>query len=515
MFDRYFVLFSIFIVFILSACSPKLTEAPAPVASETPATESTAVATIEPTQQVVETAVSTTHSTPVFTPTPAPSPTGIYIYDEPIVFEKLPFVEPLAISLEATSGLIAYQQDRQLFVNQLDASEAPMLVTACDETNAYDYCLPQLHWSPTGTHFFYEAVESPYTLFISDLQGNQQGFTISSRPYRWPVWSPDGRQLLLFVGTNRPWGDHFNQELSFDELGFIDEVWLLQMDDAGNWGDPQMLTELETPGIGCGGGGGSVSDRLYELQDGYPSGFQAARKMFWTSENVIIYHLKCDYYLSQGYGRYDIKTNQPLAPYSGRLHGLKLGASGSRWVAVTGKEYDEDASVAHQLVMGHVNELGYEVVETPALSAAEVSVPVDMVFWGKYSGRIYYTSRVQTDSKDVTGDVPINWQSPPYFHFYHTQLWTIQPDGSDERLLWESSDDHSYSRITETPDGDLLFVQIENDVARYEAMIGGVPEAEWREHFPHTHIMRLSPNASEPEIFIENARDLAVWLPKN
>ena len=167
---------------------------------------------------------------------------------------------------------------------------------------------------------------------------------------------------------------------------------------------------------------------------------------------------------------------------------------------MTGKEYDDDESVAHQLVIGRVDGVAYEVVETPALSAAEVSVPVDMVFVGQVSGRIYYTSRVQTDSKDLTGDVPINWQSPPYFHFYHTQLWTIQPDGSDARLLWESSDDHSYSRITETPEGDLLFVLIENDVARYEAMIGGVPEEEWREHFPHTHIMRLSQNASELEI---------------
>ena len=318
----------ILIVLSLGACTPELIEESVQVASETPTVVSAVVSTIEPTQQVVETAVSPTPITNNSTPTPAPSPTGIFIYDEPIVFEKLPSVEPLAISLETSSGLIAYQQDRQLFVNQLDSSDLPMLVTTCDEANVYDYCLPQLHWSPTGMHFFYETVESPYKLFISDLQGNQQGFTISSRPYRLPVWSPDGHQLLLFVGTNRPWGDHFNQELSFDELGFIDEVWLLQMDDAGNWGDPQMLTELETPGIGCGGGGGSVSDRLYELQDGYPSGFQAARKMFWTSEDVIIYHLSCDYYLSQGYGRYDIKTNQPLEPYSGRLHGLKLDASG-------------------------------------------------------------------------------------------------------------------------------------------------------------------------------------------
>jgi hypothetical protein len=493
-------LFSIVLILCFSACTAELADESSPVTTINltgDSAESEAVLTVAPTHQTAETAVSTSPLTP--------SPTGIFINDEPIVFEKFDTVESLAINLEAATGLMAYQQDRQLWINQIDGSDMPMQVTACDESDIYDYCLPQLHWSPDGTSFFYEtAVNHSYRLIISDLQGNQQGFSVSTRPYRTPVWSPDGRRLILFVGTKQPWGDHFNQDLSPDDYGFLDEVWLLQMDDAGTWSTPQKLTQLETPGIGCGGGGGSVSDRLYELQDGFPSGFQAAKKMFWTSDDVIIYHLSCDYYLSQGYGRYDVKSNQPLEPYSGKLHGLVLDGSGSRWYAMTGREHDQDESMANRLVTGMVDEAVYEVVET--------AVPVEMVFVGQHSGRLYYTAREQTDCKDLTGEVQGNLLSPPYFHFYHSQLWTIQPDGSDERLLWES-DDHSYSRVTETPDGDLLFVLIENDVARFEAMSNGLPEVEWLGYFPHTHIMRLSANNPEPEIFMEDARDLTVWYP--
>ena len=99
-----------------------------------------------------------------------------------------------------------------------------------------------------------------------------------------------------------------------------------------------------------------------------------------------------------------------------------------------------------------------------------------------------------------------------YFNFYHTQLRTIQPDGAGERLLWES-DDHSYSRVAETMQGDLLFVLVENDVELYESMAGGAPEEEWLENLPGTYIMRLSPGDPELEIWLENARDLTTWYP--
>lgn len=497
---RLFLLY-FFIILCLTACVAELAENPTPVANIVPSEEESVV------NEVIPTATSTKQpeETAVSTPTPAPSPTGIFIYDEPIVFERLDSLDPLPFNLDAANGLIAYQQNGRTWLDEADGTDAPVEVPVCPPTDDSRACAPQVHWSPDGTHFFYEtAVSSRYILIISDLQGNQQGFTISMQPYRTPVWSQDGRQIILFVGTNRPWGDHFNGDISANELGFLDEVWQLQLDASGTWLPPQKLTELETPGIGCGGGGYSVSDYLYESQGGFTMGLTAAQKMFWTTDDVIIYHLSCDYYLAQGYGRYDIKTNQQLDPYSGRLHGLVLDASGSRWYAITGQEDGEDAPMANRLVTGTVNELGVEVVET--------AVSVEMVFVGKYSGRLYYTSREQTDRIDISHISQNSFESPPYFHFYRSQLWTIQPDGSDERLLWES-DDHSYSRFTETPDGDLLFVLIENDVARFEALTSDVPEAEWPDHFPHTHIMRLSPNALEPEIYIEDARDLAVWFP--
>lgn len=481
--------------------------------SQTPATLSTntpePIAVVATTE--ISTAIPSSTSTPVIptshltdTPLPIPSitptPTGVFIYDEPIIFEKLLAVDPLILNLDLTTGLIAYQQDRQLWLNNGDLSTMPVQVTVCGESEKFISCLPQLHWSPDGTHFYYQtAVSEQYNLIISDLQGQQQGFSISKAPYRHPVWSPDGQQLVLFIGTVRPWGDHINGDISANEYGYINEVWQLKMDASGIWSVPQKLTDLETPGIGCGGGGRSYSDYLYENQEGTTIGFNAAQRMVWTNDDVIIYHLACDGIHSQGYGRYAVQANQKLEPYPGHLHGLALDPAGSRWYAITGYESDDIGLPENQLVTGTATDISYEWIET--------AVPVEMVFVGPVSGRVYYTARELIEQKDLVGQVDY---MEPYFNFYHTQLWTIQPDGSDERLLWES-DDHSYSRITETSDGDVLFVLIENDVDLYEAMLAGISKEEREPYLPHTHIMRLSANSTEPEIWIEDARDLAVW----
>lgn len=86
------------------------------------------------------------------------------------------------------------------------------------------------------------------------------------------------------------------------------------------------------------------------------------------------------------------------------------------------------------------------------------------------------------------------------------------PDGSEERLLWES-DDHSYSRVAETPDGAVLFVLIENDLELYDTIASGAPEGEWLDHLPQSHMMRLLPSSNEPEIWLEGAHSLAINHP--
>jgi hypothetical protein len=405
--------------------------------------------------------------------------------------------------MDPAAGLIAYQQDRQLWLNKADLSGIPVKIAECVEHDKVICLLPRIHWSPDGSHFFYQTTEDgDHQLIISDLQGQQQGFRVSSRPSRDPVWSPDGNKIILFVKTHRPWGDHNNRDISALDFGFIDEVWQLQMEASGRWQAPQKLSDLETPGIGCGGGGASVSDTLYDTQGGFALGFQAAEQMVWTADNVIIYPLTCDYW--QGYGRLDAQTGQPLAPYSGELRGLTLDSSGSRWYAITGHNRDDDPA-NNRLVTGRAGSTEYEVIET--------AVPVEMLFVAPQSGRIYYTARERIDQKDLSAQVNGSSSVSPYFNFYHTQLWTIQSDGSDERLLWES-DDHSYSRVSETMQGDVLFVLIENDVDLYETMASGAPEEEWLEQLPGTHIMHLSVASPEPEIWLEDARDLTTWYPR-
>lgn len=405
---------------------------------------------------------------------------------------------------DPSAELITYQKDRQLWLSESDLKGDSISLAACEGQEPVICDLPRVHWSPDGSHFFYELFENgEYRLIISDLHGRQQGFRILKAPSRAPVWSPDGKKIVFFVlDSSRPWGDHHDRELSHLEFGFVEDVWQIEMEASGAWPAPQKMADLETPGIGCGGGGGSISDMLYDIQGGFALGYQAARQMAWSAEDIIIYPLTCDYW--QGYGRLDAQTWQPMEPYNGTLRGLALDAKGSRWYAITGHSRRDDPA-NNRLVAGAAGGTAYEVIKT--------AVPVEMVFVGSQSGRLYYTARELLDHKDLSEQIKWNRSVPPYFNFYHTQLWTILPDGTGERLLWESTD-HSYSRVAETMHGDILFVLIENDVDLYEIIASGAPEEEWLEHLPRTYIMRLSSNSPEPELWLEDAHNLTISQPR-
>lgn len=431
------------------------------------------------------------------------SPTDVPTRVGSIFIERLPTLAPLALTIDPAADRFAYQQDKQLWIKEAGLNGEATKIADCADQDQVICELPRIHWSPDGSRFFYQAsANDDYQLIISDLQGRQVGYRFSRPPSRDPLWSPDGSKIVAFiVDTDRPWGDHADPSLSPLDFGFINEVWQLQVDASGTWLEPQKMSDLEIPGIGCGGGGTSTSDTLYDMQGGFALGYQAARQMAWAVDDVILYPLTCDYW--QGYGRLDAQTGQPLEPYPGQLRGLTLDSSAGRWYAITGYNRDDDPA-NNRLVTGTSGSPAYDVIET--------AVPVDMVFVGPQSGHLYYTARQRTDHKDLSAQVGWNGPVSPYFNFYHTQLWTIQPDGAGEMLLWES-DHHSYSRVTETMDGAILFVLIENDVALYESMAGGAPEEEWLERLPATHIMRLSPGTPEPEIWLQDVHNLVAWQP--
>lgn len=511
------LLFVSLIVTWTSACTTAADVVP--VAATRQIETSTAAPTMPPPIIVEPTIEPTATPKPTQTAEPTSVPMDIDLNmdvdnAEPNVFELLTSVEPIDLSIDATAGLIAYQpgpvayRSAQTWVTKPDLNAAPVPIPVCGGLAEEPRCPTEVHWSPIGTHFFYEtSYDEPYQLIISDLAGQQQGYTLSDRPYRTPVWSPDGQKLILLVGIDVAWGDFVSDGVSDLEYGFLQEVWQIEMDSSGRWQPPQMLAHLETPGIGCGGGPRSLSNSLYDRHDGTGDGFYAAKGMIWTSDAVLIYHHACDGIMSQGYGRFDTQTLQKLAPFPGRLHSMAYHSEGNRWYAVTGESrpFDDVEMIPNRLVTGIPTDATYEYMDT--------AVPVDMVFVGAYSGRIYYTSREELDFKNIEDQIGSGGSVAPFFNFYHTQLWTMEADGSNERLLWEG-EYHSFSRITEMPDGSLLFVLIENDEPLYEAIVAGVPEEEWVDYYPHAHIMRLTPENKEPEIWLEDAYGLFAWFPQ-
>ena len=511
------LLFASLIVTWVSACT--VTTDAVPAAATRQVERSTATPTM-PSATIAEPTIEpTTMPKPTQTAEPTAVPKDIDLNTnvddaEPNVFELLTSVESIDLKIEVADGLVVYQpgpvsyRSAQTWVTKPDLGEAPVPIPVCGELAEEPRCPPEVHWSPVGTHFFYEtAYDQPYQLIISDLAGQQQAYTLSRHPYRTPVWSPDGQKLMLLVGIDVAWGDFVSAGVSDLEYGFWDEVWQIEMDSSGRWQPPQRLTHLQTPGIGCGSGPRSLSDSLYDRHDGTGNGFYAAKGMIWTSDDVLIYHHGCEGIMSQGYGRFDTQTLQQLAPFPGRLHSMAYHAGGNRWYAVTGESrpFDDVKMIPKRLVTGVPTDAAYEYLDT--------AVPVDMVFVGAYSGRIYYTSRRELDFKNIESQIGSGSSVAPFFNFYHTQLWSMEADGSNENLMWEG-DYHSFSRITEMPDGSLLFVLIENDEPLYEAIVAGEPEEKWVDYYPHAHIMRLAPENKEPEIWLEDASGLFTWFPQ-
>ena len=110
---------------------------------------------------------------------------------------------------------------------------------------------------------------------------------------------------------------------------------------------------------------------------------------------------------------------------------------------------------------------------------------------------MYYTTRELVESAEIP-------DLGAYFHFFKSGLWQINQDGSEETLLWQG-EDQGYAQVSETADGDVLFVLVENDRPLYQAFQDGTATMdEMGEFAPQRHIMRLTIDG-EPQTVISNA----------
>ena len=311
---------------------------------------------------------------------------------------------------------------------------------------------------------------------------------------------PDGRKVVYRVPTGIEFNriDKSNEIEDWYEIGYLDDIWTAELDENGRLQPPVFIGQVETPGQGCGGGGDSWADRLYNIQSNSFETFHT----YWTADDILLYPFNCEFL--QIYGRFDMNTGEMLPPIEGKMTNLAVSNEKDRWFAITAPVYDDNGHPdlsTRRLVTGIPSETTYAEIPTSTI--------VSLLYVGPEDGRLYYTSRELIQSEDLSAQV--GWPLGSQFHFFHTQLYSINPDGTDEMLHWEG-DDHSYSSITTDENGDLLFYLIENDTVLLEAVQNGVPEEEWPNYAPKVYLMRQTEPLAEPTIVREDFEASTILL---
>lgn len=428
-----------------------------------------------------ETAVSDTAVSPTAVPTPMPPPTEAPVPTASAPLPEPPVRETVDDVTAVTGEAIAYVQDEQIFIRSLpDGDPVPVQNEPCPEGS---YCvLAYLKWSPDGQwllYYHYDGMNS--SLRVSDRQGNVQ--IIEDAAFVRPGdWSPDGQTIVYMQETET--------YLEADDItpgGRLMEVWTAALAEDGALQTPQLVGSWRQIGDGCGGGGRSPSEVLYENEGGTSYGYRMGVTE-WAAQDVLLFNLICT---NIGMGRFDMQSGSELPGFDLPLRNLVLNAAGDRWYAVSGNAWDRENEENNQLVTGTPDATEITVIPTRA--------KVELVFVGPVSGSLYYTERNPLTREDVA-------ERGLYFGFYESALWRMQPDGSGEERLLEGADDHAYAQVTETAVGDLLFVLVENDRPLLAAAQDDrIDDAALEAFMPQRHIMQLPAAGGEPQPVLSNA----------
>lgn len=398
---------------------------------------------------------------PVADPTAVPTPT---------------FIPTPTAAATITGEAIAYVQNNTLFIRALDGGEA-IPVEVCPEGS---YCIMQyFKWSPDGQrllYYYYDGENN--SLRLADREGNVQTVSDDIAFVRPGDWSSDGRAITFLRAT-----DNYTEGSDIEPPMRLHEVWTVAVGEAGAVGDAQLVGGIHMMPEGCGGGGRSQSEVLYENEGGTAYGYRMGVTE-WTAQGILLYTLNCG---NVGIGRFDMNSGEQLEAYDTALRNVTLNDTADRWYAVTGPPWSEDAA-DHQLATGTPDSLDVEIIPT--------SQPVELVFYGSVSGRLYYTVRELVERAELP-------DQGLYFSFFRAALWTIHSDGTGETLLWQA-EDQAFASVAERPDGHILFTRVENDRPLYEAAQDATI-TDLDAYAPQRHIVQVPPTGGEPIVLIEDA----------
>lgn len=377
------------------------------------------------------------------------------------------------IETASASGQSAYVRAGVLYIQ--DASGNTIPLDDCSAGNCFIY---HLDWSPTGTHLLYYIGSYdgsvPHQIRVADTTGAAQ--TVAEQPaYVQPAgWSWDGAHIAYRTSTGR------YAEVSDGPGMQIQELWTVVVADDGTLGTTELRGEV-TFGEGCGGGGRSESANLYEREGGFAYGYLSG-VMLWTPADILLYSDNCT---TIGISRFDLASNTALEPIPG-LRSLSLNAAGDAWVAINDQ---------NQIVTGTPDSLDATVITS-------TSAP-ELVFYGKQTGTIYYTTLEIVDRIDLVEQAS-QWMDQsinvyPSFDVTQASVVALDPNTGAETVLYANdATAYAYAHVTEWADGGLTFSRVESNVELQTAVEHETLTADnWRDYLPTTDLLYIAPNSNE------------------
>ena len=453
-------------------------------------TATTEIATIQPTRQIdaTKTAVSTATAPPIPTetaipPTPTettlPPATEIHPTATAVQSAMLPPMPPLPAEDEisfSTKGHFAFVQDKNLYIQALDKMNPPVLVDSCAEKA---FCLNHyFKWSPDGQRLLYFHTDDYEIgeIRLATIDGQWQTIGTDAHHRHPAAWSPDGTQIVYLHDTQSTQLTPVNVTDENGELITVDidlpltEVVVIPFAN-GIVGEPQIngTTTMEQPG--CGGGVQSDSALLYSLEGGPVLGYRMGI-LEWTAQDILLFTSNCT---NAGIDRYDLSNGTELDFLDKIVRTVVLSPDKSRWYGIS-YVYSETGDPVIELATGDPT--------TTAVTTIPTSFPVEMIFMGQHSGHLYLTSR-----ETLEYEIDEQGAQDGYF-FQKSSLWRMDEAGMETAVY--TGDAYALAHVQEAADGTITFVQIENDIAQYEATkIKDTREIRGA-YMPRRHIVALN-----------------------
>ncbi len=400
--------------------------------------------------------------------------------------------DPEPISPDGQTDFIAYLSEGTLYIQDLAQGGDPIIVeqTLDDFTDYIAYPI----WSPDGEYLlYYRAQSTPDNpssseIRVADRQGNWQTIGTDARTLQPAAWSPDGQQIVYLQITD---------EMTADQMGMILQLQLSErLPDGGGFAPAITHGTIQLPSGGCGGGGRSMSETLYDTEGGTAYGYYMG-VLAWSAQGILLLTDDC---ANVGISRYDMNSATQLPAYENApLRNLSLTPDKTGWVAVHGFPYEPESG---QLAIGDPTAETFTILPT--------SAPVELAFVGQQSGDIFYTSRqaIPTgldESKQEEGMMS--------FRFYETTIWraTAVDDTLTETPIFNASV-HGVARLHEAPDGTVRFVWVENETEFVTALNNDTLGDDRSDYLPRRHIAALVQTEAENTAveLIANAGLLAV-----